>query len=254
MEIVLKHRGRAVGESDLAVIRGVIAENPEASRRKLSRKVCEAWNWVQPNGAPCDMVCRGLMLALDRAGHVTLPPVRWRPPNPLAKRPRPRSAEIDATPIECGLGDLGPLEFRLVRRTPEEPLFNGLIERHHYLAYTQPVGGQLKYMVFAGERPVACLAWSSAARHLGPRDRFIGWSPESRRRNIRGIAYNSRYLICPGFGFLIWRPTFWAGWRIGCRAIGSVCTDTPSTIWKRSSIRSVGRGPATARRTGRRWD
>src|ERR1700686_2405028 len=52
-------------------------------------------------------------------------------------------------------------------------------------------------MVFAGTRPVACLAWSSAARHLGPRDRFIGWSREARRRNIRFIAYNSRYLILP---------------------------------------------------------
>src|SRR5216110_2335781 len=53
------------------------------------------------------------------------------------------------------------------------------------------------HMVFAGERPVACLAWSSAARHLGPRDRFIGWSREARRRNIRFIAYNSRYLVLP---------------------------------------------------------
>src|SRR5216110_2466070 len=53
------------------------------------------------------------------------------------------------------------------------------------------------HMVFAGERPVACLAWSSAARHLGPRDRFIGWSREARRRNIRFIAYNSRYLVMP---------------------------------------------------------
>ena len=197
MDIVLKYRGRGVDESDVSVIRRLIAENPTASRRALSRKVCEAWNWVQPNGAPCDMVCRGLMLALERAGQVTLPAVRWRPPNPLAHRPRPQKAEIDATAVECSLQDLGPLEFRLVRRTAEEPLFNGLIERHHYLGYTQPVGGQLKYMVMAGERPVACLAWSSAARHLGPRDRFIGWSPEARRRNVRGIAYNSRYLILP---------------------------------------------------------
>ena len=50
-------------------------------------------------------------------------------------------------------------------------------------------------MVYAMNRPVACLAWSSAARHLGPRDRFIGWSGEARRRNIRFIAYNTRYLI-----------------------------------------------------------
>ena len=65
----------------------------------------------------------------------------------------------------------------------------------HYVS--QPVGEQLKYMVFAQQRPVACLAWSSAARHLGPRDRFIGWSREARRSNIRFIGYNSRYLVLP---------------------------------------------------------
>jgi hypothetical protein len=197
MDVVLKYRGRMIHESDLPVISALIAENPTASRRELSRKLCEAWNWMQPNGALCDMVCRGAMLALERAGHIALPPIKWRPPNPLAVRPKPKPFETDITAIEGSLRDLGRLEFRAVRRTLEEPLFNALIEEHHYLHYTQPVGEQLKYMVFAGKRPVACLAWSSAARHLGPRDRFIGWSREARRRNIRFIAYNSRYLILP---------------------------------------------------------
>lgn len=197
MDVVLKYRGRAVGEVDLVLIRSLIHQHPDASRRELSRKLCQAWNWIQANGAACDMVCRGLMLALERAGHITLPPVKGRRPNPLAVRPRPRRPEIDTSPIACRLKDLGPLEFRLVRRTGQEPVFNGLIEHHHYLGYTQPVGEHLKYMVWAGERPVACLAWSSAPRHLAPRDRFIGWCAEARRRNIRFIAYNTRYLILP---------------------------------------------------------
>lgn len=199
MDVVLKYRGRMIRESDLPVIRALIEENPTASRRELSRKLCEVWNWTQPNGALCDMVCRGAMLALDRTGHIALPPVRFKPPNPLAVRPKPRPVEIDTTPVECSLRDLGALEFRLVRRTAEEPLFNSLIEEHHYLQYVQPVGEQLKFMVLAGDRPVACLAWSSAARHLGPRDRFIGWSREARRRNIRFLAYNSRFLVLPWF-------------------------------------------------------
>ena len=45
------------------------------------------------------------------------------------------------------------------------------------------------------DAPIACLAWSSAPRHLGARDRFIGWSAEARGRNIRFLAYNPRYLI-----------------------------------------------------------
>ena len=76
MDVVLKYRGRVIRESDLAVIRALIEENPTGSRRELSRKVCHVWNWVQPNGTQCDMVCRGLMLALERAGYVALPPVK----------------------------------------------------------------------------------------------------------------------------------------------------------------------------------
>src|SRR2546430_4882489 len=99
-----------------------LREHPAASRRELSKKLCQVWNWVQPNGALRDMVCRGLMLALERAGHIALPPVRQRPPNPLAVGPRPQSPQIDTAPMACGLKDLGPLEFRLVRRTPDEPI------------------------------------------------------------------------------------------------------------------------------------
>jgi hypothetical protein len=65
------------------------------------------------------------------------------------------------------------------------------------LGHARGVGEQLKYLVSSGERPVACLTFSSAARHLAPRDRFIGWSPAARRRNLRYLAYNARFLILP---------------------------------------------------------
>ena len=194
---MLQYRGRRVVDGDVAFIQALIVANPQASRRALSKKLCAAWQWTQPNGSPRDMVCRGLMLALARAGHIALPARRRRPPNPLVDRARPAPVEADRTPIRAGLTALGPLEVRQVRRRVEERLFNGLIEQYHYLGYTQPVGAHLKYVVYAGERPVACFAWSSAPRHLGPRDRFIGWSATARRTNIRFIAYNARFLILP---------------------------------------------------------
>ena len=192
-----KYRGRVVGSSDILYIREMIAAYPHASRRRLSKKLCEAWQWRQANGALSDMVCRGLLLILERAGEITLPPVKYVRHNPLAQRARPGALLIDATPIEGELRDLGPLEFQLVRRTAEEPLFNSLLEQHHYLRYEQGVGENLKYLVWGQSRPIACLAWSSAPRHLGARDRFIGWSGQARRQNIRFIAYNLRYLLLP---------------------------------------------------------
>src|SRR5438105_5740947 len=103
MDVVLKYRGRMIRDSDLPIIRSLIEQNPEASRRELSRRLCETWNWIQPNGALCDMVCRGAMLALERAGHIALPPVKCRSRNPLAVRAKPKPVEIDTTPIECKL-------------------------------------------------------------------------------------------------------------------------------------------------------
>jgi hypothetical protein len=192
-----KYRGRLVTAEDILYIGELIAAHPHESRRTLSKKLCEAWQWKQPNGALCDMVCRGLLLMLDRAGQITLPPVSYVRHNPLAKRARPAPVLIDTTPIEGKLHQIQPLEFEQVRRTGDEPLFNSLMEEHHYLGYEQPVGEHLKYLVWAQGRPIACVAWSSAPRHIGSRDRYIGWSAEARRRNIRFLAYNTRFLILP---------------------------------------------------------
>jgi len=201
MESVLSYRGRIITDDDVVFIRQLIANNPASSRRDLSQKLCESLNWRQANGALCAMVCRSLMLLLHRGGHIELPPVRWVNPNPLARRGaerrKPALAFVDTAPLKVNLAAIRPLEYHQVRHTGEEPLFNSLLDQYHYLGYAQPVGEHLKYLVYALGRPIACLAWSSAPRHLGPRDRFIGWSAEARRKNIRFLAYNIRYLILP---------------------------------------------------------
>jgi hypothetical protein len=197
MDAVLEFRGRVVSAADVAAIRALIAAHPQASRRQLSALVCERWNWRQANGRLSDMLCRGLMLTLERAGHLELPPVRRRPPNNVIARARPGPAVVDKTPLRTALRALGPLTLHQVRRQPEERLVDALIAEHHYLGYTRAVGEQLKYLVSSAERPLACLTFSSAARHLAPRDRFIGWSPAARRQRLRYLAYNARFLILP---------------------------------------------------------
>jgi Domain of unknown function (DUF4338) len=198
VDCLLRYRGKNITADEVEFIKGFIAQNSTLSRRGLSTELCRIWNWVQANGRLRSMVCRGMMLALHRAGHIELPPVRRVVPNPLAQRRRPAPLS-DRTwdPIQSTLGELGPIEIRQVRRTPEEKLFGGLMEAYHYLAYTQPVGEHLKHLVYARGTPIAGLAWSSAPRHLGPRDRFIGWSQEQRRANIHLVAYNTRFLLLP---------------------------------------------------------
>ena len=197
MSVKLRYRGREVTDADIAFIVELMARHPGASRRALSKLLCEAWDWRQANGELRDMVCRSLMLELHRAGLIELPPVRKRVLNNVVARYRPQRVLIDRTPLRSGLKEIRPLEIVQVRRTREEAYYDGLIEEYHYLGYTRPVGEHLKYLILASDRPVACMAWGSAPRHLGPRDRFIGWSAQARRRNVRYLAYNTRFLILP---------------------------------------------------------
>ena len=193
------YRGREITESEVTFIKGLIAEHPDASRWALSKKLCEAWDWVQANGQLKDMVCRSLMLKLHRSGLIELPSPRFKAVNNVIERHKKRQTFlIDSNLLSGKLSTIGAIEFRQVRRTGyEEQLLESLIEEHHYLGRVRAVGEHLKYLVYADKRPIACFVWSSAYRRLGIRDRFIGWSVEARRRNIHYLAYNTRFLILP---------------------------------------------------------
>jgi hypothetical protein len=195
MQTVVRYRGREIRAEQVGFLRDLIAHMPGATRRALSLKICAEWGWTQPNGAPCDALCRGLMLQLHRQGHLELPAPRFT--GATRRHAVVRPVEVPAMPLAVRLADLGPLDIRQVRRTPDEALVKSLIHQHHYLGYAHPVGEHLKYLISARGQPIACFTWSSAPRHLGPRDHYIGWSKEQRKANIRFIAYQSRFLILP---------------------------------------------------------
>src|SRR5450432_4556298 len=104
-----RYRGRVVTAGDITSIRQLIAENPGASRRRLSEKLCEVWQWKQANGALRDMVCRGLLLMLHRAGEIELPPVKRVVRNRIAERARPEPVIPDTRPVRGPVGSILPL-------------------------------------------------------------------------------------------------------------------------------------------------
>jgi hypothetical protein len=198
MSYEIRYRGRTITEGDLDSIRRLIAENPTASRRRLSAIVCRAWNWTQANGALRDMVCRSLLLLLHRQGLIELPPPLFRPRNNvIERRKQVQTTFLAWDRIETHLRELRPLEFRQVRRTKDEELVESLIATHHYLGYVQPVGEHLKYLITSRGTPVACMTWASPAKRIKVRDRFIGWDAHAREQNVHLIAYNTRFLILP---------------------------------------------------------
>ena len=94
-------RGQSISGEQIGFIRQLIADHPELSRWKLSRQLCEAWHWKQANGALRDMLCRGLLLMLHRAGKIELPPVNRKVRNRLAERERPEPVIADTRPVHA---------------------------------------------------------------------------------------------------------------------------------------------------------
>lgn len=196
MSELFTYRKRVVTSQDIDFLTKIIADNPQKSRNALSIMVCREWDWTQPNGILKDGVCRGLMLKLHREGYIKLPR-RKRPFTGGRQSKRASKPDIDETSIHSTVKELQPITVSQVRRTKHEKLFNGLIEHHHYLGYTQPVGEHLKYIFFSGERPIACFVFASAPYKILNRDNFIGWSSEMLEKNRHLLAYNSRFLILP---------------------------------------------------------
>lgn len=199
MQIILSYRNIAVSHSQLLQIQSMIAENGSDCRSEISRKTCRLFGWVQPNGILRDMVCRSILLKLEAAGHINLPPRRGLPPQ-LRNKTNVLQTEFffdDTSALSGSLRAILPVKIVQVRRTKAEPLYKHLVNEYHYLGYTQPVGEHLKYIIYCAQRPIACIAFGSAPRHIGSRDRAIGWDQHTRRRNIHLLAYNTRFLILP---------------------------------------------------------
>ena len=53
------------------------------------------------------------------------------------------------------------------------------------IMYSVVVGAQMRYAVHDRDSwPLAMLGFSTAAQKLAPRDRFIGWTPQLREKNL----------------------------------------------------------------------
>ncbi|MBU0699614.1 MAG: DUF4338 domain-containing protein [Proteobacteria bacterium] len=189
-------RKRTITEADLGSIQATINEHWDKGRTSISNILCQKWNWVQPNGQLKDMACREVLLTLNRKGLLKLPPRQNSAYNEKRNRFIP-IIEIDQIPIDCKISNLPPVELKLVRNTKLEPLYNSLVQQHHYLGYRQIVGNHLKYIAFINGTPAACIGWGSAAWSVKSRDTFIGWDKKTKENNLHFVANNTRFLVLP---------------------------------------------------------
>jgi hypothetical protein len=191
-------QGRKIGTDDIHLIMQLLTDNPAWNRTKLSKELCKIWRWQRPDGQPKDMACRTLLLKLERAGQITLPP-RQRPSTNGYRRGPKVPVPHRTDEIRCSLTSLRPLHIMTVSPESEaHPLFTYLLSSYHYLGHNTTVGENMKYLVQDRySRPLACFLFGSAAWKTAPRDDFIGWDHRVRERKLYFVTNNTRFLILP---------------------------------------------------------
>ena len=192
----MSHRycGRHFSADEIAQIRRLIGEDPERTRTELSRLTCRALGWYKPDGGLKDMSARVAMLRMQADGLITLPPPQCPPPNATIAI----SAQTDPGPaLRRPARALTPLRLQRVQNRPESRLWNEYIQRYHYLGHKPLPGAQIRYLIFSQAQPIALLGFGAAAWQTAPRDRYIGWSHEQRKRNLPLVVNNARFLILP---------------------------------------------------------
>jgi hypothetical protein len=193
--VVFRYRSRDLGPQDICFIQRTIAQCYGKGRSHVSRALCKAWGWVQPNGKLKEYAARDLLLRLEEKGFIELPP-RLRPKNNLKRNTFAQSPLFCNTPLEDLLSQYGEPSLQLV--TPSESyLWDYLVHHYHYLGRPSLVGEHLRYLAFLNGQVVACLGWASAAFKVEDRDRFIGWNIPTRHKHLYFIANNVRFLILP---------------------------------------------------------
>lgn len=194
--VVFRYRSRELNTIHLAFIKTTIAQHYARGRSHISRVLCKAWGWVQPNGKLKEYAARDLLLRLEEKGFIELPP-RIKQNNNL----KPKS--FDQIPLFIKQGLSGSVSnypkpiLRLVSTSQDRYLWNYLVHYYHYLGLPRLVGAHLRHLVFINAQVVACLGWASAAWRVRDRDIFIGWNELTKRKHLYLIANNTRFLILP---------------------------------------------------------
>ena len=190
----MRYCGRQFRQTEILWIRQCMESNPKIHRKELSVRFCKHFGWLKPDGGLKDMSCRVAMLRMERDGLIRLPARQGRH-YPKRKHPH-RTLRGEAQPeIVKKAGELSLL-FEPVGRG-NSMLWNELIDRYHYLGFPPLPGAQLRYFIESQYGTVALMSFSAAAWKTAPRDRYIGWDHETRKRNLQRVVNQSRFLILP---------------------------------------------------------
>ena len=191
--------GRYFSKKELAYVQQTVETFSSLSLTELAETICEHLHWVTAKKRNKINACLSALTKLDTLGYLSLPVKRTQ------KRREPKkiiwtSQSAPRPHIQCELSVLGSIELEVVTDKTDITLWNELVDRHHYLGYSHPIGAALKYFVVsntAERQLLGCLQFSASAWHLADRDGWIGWQTKDREKRLNLVINNTRFLIFP---------------------------------------------------------
>jgi hypothetical protein len=193
----MKYCGRDFSTSEINHIQKLIAENPQANRLWLSKRVCELFKWLTPGGLTKDMSCRVAMLRMHKDGLIQLPPPQSKNGNGKRCARSTPQADPPLSEFQIPAKDIKDLQLELVTNSAQSLLWNEFIDRYHYLGHTPLPGAQLRYFAKSQNMLLALFGFGASAWMTAPRDKFIGWNHNQRQNNLHLVVNNARFLILP---------------------------------------------------------
>lgn len=189
--------GKHYSEQTISLIENMVQDEPDISRREISRRICRHMNWRSPNGQLQDMSCRKGLAELERRGIIELPK---QEKNYGFEKRVSKDVEVNVANLSCQLSEVGEIEIIPVksRYSKDSKAWVALMDKYHYLSSGPLCGRQIRYIVKSAEHGyLGALSFSSPSRQLKARDTYIGWDERARNENIGQIINNSRFLIVP---------------------------------------------------------
>ena len=186
--------GRRISEGEIQQIRETVELFPHLSLSELVATICQHLGWYTAGGGLKEDACQKLLRKLEARGMLRLPVKRRRGGGSHGIALTHHSAA--GAPLRCSLKELGRVWLEVVEGKKKR-LWNEYVQRYHPLGYRHPFGYRMRYFIRWQHGILGCLLFCGAAKALGARDRWIGWTDEQRLQRLAWVVNNSRHLILP---------------------------------------------------------
>lgn len=192
--------GKSFSTEDIELIKWTVKKYPQLARRELAETICEFLDWVTDGGNPKHVQCGAFLERLETEGMIELPEKKKQKQVQNLGRvsTADKAAMLEVVKSEpADISECGLVELVIADDATKRRRWRMHVEQYHMLGYKQTFGCRIQYFIVSEGVELGCMQFSASSWALKERDHWIGWSSDIRKKHLRFIINNSRFLIYP---------------------------------------------------------